>query len=162
MLTLKYTISLVLVLITVALFGMVGCRIYKPNCDPQGFDEYEKFVKLFEECTKDANNCKEFDHTNIPLGSKIVLESIGKTTEVKLLCGARYGRVKDFDVGLCKSSPITGLNNGALDIIGIQKVLEQKYNGYSLDGKIELKKFEGDEVCLVMKALGTGFVEQVD
>jgi hypothetical protein len=156
--TSNYTVALILTLMTVLLLGGCVYKIYKPNCDPVSLDHFKEFVDKFERCSLDENNCEDYVYENLPERDKIILENVGKTTNVGLWCKGNKGEDKTFEnVGLCETSPITGRLIGEVDFIEITNDEDH----YGLDGKIKFENKEGN-VCLVVKSLGTGFVDSPD
>lgn len=111
--SLNYTVALILA--ALALFAMGGCayKYYKPNCDPQAVDKFNEFTEKFQKCIVDEKNCEVFSVKEITEGHSILLEKVGKTTSIELICGSTKGKSKDFNVGLCRYYP---LNNNIEDI----------------------------------------------
>ena len=136
-------IALILVFVAMLAFGGCTYRVYNPNCDLTGLDQYREFVGAFDECVKDETKCGKFVHTNVPENSDIVLESSGGITDVKLRCGTDFGKTEPFDVGLCEYS-LFDENVNDLDSIRISR----GGNSYSENGMVELKNIDGN-VCFV-------------
>ena len=140
-------IALILVFVSMLALGSCTYRVYKPNCDLTGLDQYREFIGTFDECVKDETKCGKFVHTNIPENSDIVLESSGGITDVKLRCGAGFGKTESFDtVGLCKYSELEDEYKGELDEIRLTKGGSAIY---SRGGEFELRNVNGD-VCFVI------------
>ena len=133
--TLNYTVALILT--AIALFAMGGCayKYYKPNCDPQAIDTFNEFSEEFKKCSNDEKNCEVFSAKEITEGHTILLERVGTTTNVELLCGSTKGKSNGFNTGLCRYS---------LSDNTVEDIKEFKINKYSDD--IRLSK-RNNNIC---------------
>ena len=144
----------VMLIITVIATGLllIACGrtlgVINPNCDPAASDKFNQILELYEGCANDDSKCGGFTFVDIPVNHEIIFRGEGGSSSIELLCNEKRGKIKFFDdVGLCKYTEINDEYVGTLENIEIDNSGDY---AYSKNGRYELKKFGGSDVCFVM------------